>query len=289
MSLRIFYHQIRDFWNRYRRIPTALVGLIVVFSIVVLGLVGSGLSPHDPLEVAVGGPLRPPSLNFIMGTDDLGRDIFSGVLNGITISLAVGLAAAGTATAIGLLVGIVSGFYSGVDLVLMKIVEIFQVIPTFFLAIMISAIFGSSIINIIFIIAILSWPSIAKIARGEVLSLKEHEFVTAARSCGYSNINILFDEVLPNVLSSVVVAGTLAVSRAILIESTLSFFGFGDPMTMSLGYMLANANKLLRFAWWPAVFPGVVLSLIIWGLTMIGNGLNSTLNPRLHKKSIIIL
>lgn len=274
---------MRDFWHAYRRNIPAVVGLAIIVSVAVMALIGPSISPHNPSQVAVGPSLEPPSPAFPMGTDDLGRDIFSGVLSGIGVSLTVGLAATATSSIIGLMLGGIAGYYPKTDIVTVKIVEIFQVIPLFFLALVVVAVFGPSVPNVILVIGLLSWPPIAKIVRAEILLLRESDFVAAAKVCGYSNTRILFSEIHPNVLPPLIVASTLQIGVAMLTESTLSFFGFVDPRRMSLGYMIALANRLLTVAWWPAVFPGGILVALILSVNLIGNGLNEVFNPRLRQ------
>jgi len=185
---------------------------------------------------------------------------------------------------IGVAVGATAGFMGGkTDDVLMRITELFQVIPKFFLALMIAFYFGPSIWNIILVIGILSWPSTCRLVRGEFLSLKEQEFVQAARSIGARRKSIIFSEILPNATPPVIVNASLQVGSAILTETTLSFFGLGDPSWVSWGRMLFDAQRLLRVAWWVSFFPGVSIFLTVLGLNLTGDGMNDALNPRLRE------
>jgi peptide/nickel transport system permease protein len=225
----------------------------------------------------------PPSLAHFMGTDDLGRDVFSRFAYGARTSLMVGVLAAVTASIIGLTLGAVSGYCRGfVDIVLMRIAELFQVIPRFFLALLIIALFGSNILFIILTIGLLGWPEVARITRGEFLSLREREYVLAARAGGQKGQVIIFSEILPNAMPPLIVAMTMQVSSAILLEAGLSFLGLGDSANPSWGLMLNEAQQFLTRAWWMAVFPGLGILVVVAALNVFGDHLTDVLNPRLR-------
>jgi len=227
----------------------------------------------------------PPTANYPFGTDDLGRDIYSNVIYGARTSMMVGLLAAGISVLIGILVGAFSGYYGGkLDDLLMRSSEIFLVLPTFLLALIIVAIFGTNINNIIFAIAIVSWPRTARLLRAEFLTMKEREFVEAARVLGSKHIDIMLSEILPNAIFPVIVNASLEVATAILTEAGLSFLGAGDPNVPSWGLMLNNAQNYLRVAWWMAAFPGAMLFLTCLSLNLVGDGLNDYFNPRLKER-----
>lgn len=251
------------------------VGLGLSLALVVLGVFGGALAPTDPFRPA-GAPLQPPGGGHLFGTDDLGRDVLSGVLHGARISLLVGLVTALTATIIGTAVGATAGFYGGAtDDLLMRSTEFVQVIPRFFLAVLVAALFGPSIVVLVLLFGVTFWPGTARLVRSQVLSLREREYVVAARSLGLRDGRILARHILPNVLSVVLVSGALQVGAAILIEASLSFLGLGDRSVISWGYMLNNAQPFLRSAPWLSVFPGIALVLTVLGTNLLADGLHA--------------
>src|SRR5690606_15957936 len=204
---------------------------------------------------------------------------------GAQVSLLVGLVSTVVALTIGVTLGALAGFYGGlIDDALMRFTEFFQTIPNFALAIVLVAIFQPSTESVVLAIGIVSWPPVARLVRGEFLSLRSREFVQAARVVGQSNGRIIFGQILPNTLSPIIVMASLMVATAILLESSLSFLGLGDPNTMSWGYMIGAARTVIRQAWWLSVFPGVAILLTVLALNLVGEGLNDALNPRLARK-----
>jgi peptide/nickel transport system permease protein len=277
---------MRDFWKKYRRNQAAVFGLFVVLVFFTMAALSPWLAPFQPLSIGRDS-FRPPDSTYLLGTDDLGRDLLSGVLWGARVSLLVGLLAALTSTLIGLIVGSASGYYGGwADDLLMRLTEFFLVIPRFFLALIIVALFGSSIWNIIFVIGILSWPATARLVRAEFLSLREKEFVEGVRAIGAPDRRIILRHMLPNAGPPIVISGSLQIARAILMEAGLSFLGLGDPNQMSWGIMLYNAQRFLRHAWWTATFPGLAIFFIVMGFNLVGDGLNDALNPKQKGKEL---
>ncbi len=274
----------KDGWSRFVRNRLSVIGLFIVAVFLLCGLLAPLLSPYGPFEL-VGQRLKPPSASHWFGTDHLGRDVLSGVLHGTRTSLEVGFYSLLVSLAVGVLVGALSGFYGGlIDDVLMRITEVFQILPRFFLALVIVAMFGANLVGTIFVIGILSWPEIARLVRAEFLTLRERPFVMAARVYGARDSQIVFTEILPNALTAVVVAASLQVPSAVLLEASLSFIGAGDPAVMSWGRMLNTAQQFMRQAWWTAVFPGLAISTMAMGLALLADGINDFLNPRLRQK-----
>lgn len=275
---------LMNFWDSFKRNRGAVIGLMIILFFCLLGLAAPVIAPN-PSKVGVGPRFVPPSMEFPMGTDNLGRDMFQGVISGARISLIVGFAAAGTSMIIGVIVGSISGYMGGrVDTVLMRITEYFQIVPGFFLALIMVTLLGGSIWNVVIVIAVLSWPRGARLIRAQFLSLKEKEFIEAARAIGESSYYIIFGEILINALPPAIVNSSLEVGRAIIVEAGLSFIGLGDPNKVSWGYLLRNAQEFLRSAWWMAFFPGVCIFLLVTALNLVGDGLNDVLNPRLRER-----
>ncbi len=216
-----------------------------------------------------------------MGTDDLGRDVLSGVVYGTRTSLLLAVVVSLLTGAIGIIVGSLAAWQGRrTDDSLMRVTEFVQVVPRFFLAVIVIALFGPGLDRLILLLGLTSWPWIARVVRAEVLSLKQREFVEAARSLGAGHLRVLLREVFPNALPPVVVMVSLSAASVILIEAGLSFLGLGDPDVVSLGYLANNAQRFLRVAWWMAAFPGAAIALAVLGLNLLGDGLNEVLNPR---------
>jgi peptide/nickel transport system permease protein len=227
--------------------------------------------------------LEPPSGAHPLGTDDLGRDVLARMLHGARISLSVGFVAESIAIGIGLVIGLLAGYYGGkVDSLLMRFVDIMLCFPTFFLILAVIAFIGPSIWNIMFIIGVTGWMGVARLVRAETLSLKERDFVAAARAQGAGTARILFRHILPNTLAPVLVAATLGVAGAILVESGLSFLGIGvQPPTPSWGNILTAGKDNIEFAWWLSLFPGLAIFLTVLGYNLLGEGIRDAVDPRL--------
>src|SRR5258708_5724537 len=232
--------------------------------------------PNSPWRM-VQRPFLPPfALSSVpLGTDALGRDVFAGIIYGARVSLLVGLVSTLAALAVGIPLGAIAGYFGGrIDDALMRFTEFFQTIPSFALAIVLVAILQPSIYSIVESIAIVSWPPVARLVRGEVLSLRTREYVQAAIVAGQTNGWIIWHEILPNALSPVIVLASLMVATAILLESSLSFLGLGDPNLISWGYMVGAGRTVIRQAWWITVFPGLAILISVLGLNLVGEGLN---------------
>lgn len=269
---------------RFARNRGAVVGLAVLALVIAVALLADTLFPQSPWRM-VGRPLMPPDPGgFLMGTDTLGRDIASAVAHGARTSLMVGVSAMLATMLIGVPIGAVAGYLGGVfDDLLMRFTEFFQTIPAFALAIVIVAILEPSILSIIVAISLVSWPPVARLVRGEVLSLRSREYVQAAVVIGQTTPRIILTQVLPNVLAPIIVLGSLMVGTSILLESALSFLGLGDPNVMTWGYMIGAGRTRLVDAWWISFFPGIAIFLTVLALNLIGEGLNDLFNPRLSQ------
>lgn len=266
---------MRALLQRLLRSRVGALGLVLSAIVIATGLFGGAVAPADPF-LPTGGPLRPPGAGHLFGTDDLGRDVLSGVLHGARVSLLVGLVTAAMAAGVGTAVGAVAGFYGGaVDDVLMRVTEFVQVIPRFFLAVLVAALFGPSLVFLVVLFGLTFWPGTARLVRAQVLSLREREYVVAARALGLRDRRILARHLLPNVLALVLVTGALQVGAAILIEASLSFLGLGDRTVVSWGYMLNNAQPFLRTAPWLSVFPGLALVMTVLGTNLLADGLQT--------------
>jgi peptide/nickel transport system permease protein len=254
-----------------------MVGLALSLVLVGVAALAGRLAPHDPFR-SVGMPLTPPSLVHPMGTDDLGRDVLAGVIHGTRTSLVVTLAVTVLATLVGVTVGALSGFSAGaLDDGLMRLTEFVQVVPRFFLAVVVIALFGAGMDRLVLVLGLTSWPHLARVVRAETLTLRTRAFVEAARSLGAPEPRILLRHVLPGVLPAVVVIVSLNAAGVILVESSLAFIGLGDPHVMSWGYLANNAQRFLRVAWWMATFPGAAIALAVLGLNLLGDAVNDLL------------
>jgi peptide/nickel transport system permease protein len=276
---------MRRISNTLLRHPGGLIGFVILAIAIAVALFGPTLFPTSPWRM-VQRPFLPPFAvkGFPLGTDALGRDVFAGIIYGARVSLLVGLVSTLAALAVGIPVGAIAGYFGGrIGDALMRFTEFFQTVPSFALAIVLVAILQPSIVSIVLAIAIVSWPPVARIVRGEVLSLRTREYVQAAIVSGQSHGWIIWNEILPNALSPVIVLASLMVATAILLESSLSFLGLGDPNLMSWGYMVGAGRTVIRQAWWITLFPGIAILLSVLALNLIGEGLNDALNPRLNK------
>jgi peptide/nickel transport system permease protein len=278
-----FFYSV--FWQRFRCNRFAMAGGVIVAGLFILSFLAPYIAPYDPATIDAYHVLLPPSASHWMGTDELGRDVFTRVIYGARISLKVGFVAVGIAVAIGTVVGLVAGYYGRwVDSLLMRFVDIMLCFPTFFLILAVIALLEPSIWYIMLIIGITGWMGVARLVRAEVLSIKERDYITAARSIGASNARIIFRHILPNAAAPVFVAATLGVAGAILTESALSFLGIGvQPPTPSWGNILTSGKDYLEFAWWLSLFPGVAILVTVLAYNLLGEGIRDALDPRLHR------
>ena len=235
-------------------------------------------------DVSLATALRPPSAEHLLGTDEIGRDIASRIVHGSRVSLSVGFVAVSIYVLIGLLIGALAGYYGGVvDIIASRLIETMLTIPTFFLIVTVVAFLPQSIFNIMVVIGITNWPTVARLTRGEFLKTKSLDYVTAARALGASDFRTILRHVLPNSVAPVFVAATFGVASAILVESALSFLGFGvPPSTASWGSILSDARQLLPSGWWLAAFPGFAIFLTVTSYNLVGEGLRDAADPRLR-------
>jgi len=269
-------------WRQALRNPLALSGFIIIFGILLLAILAPFLAPYDPNAIDVKAILLGPSLQHPMGTDGLGRDVFSRMLFGARISLLVGIVAVGIATSIGIVLGAISGYYRGwVDVVIMRLVDVMLSIPTFFLILAVIAFLTPSIWNIMIVIGLTSWMGVTRLVRAEFLSLRGREFVVASETLGARDFRMIFIHMLPNSLTPIMVSFVLGVASAVLVESGLSFLGLGvQAPQASWGNILTDGKEYIQFAWWLSLFPGVAILLTVLGYNLLGEGLRDVLDPR---------
>ncbi|PTY79361.1 peptide ABC transporter permease [Heyndrickxia sporothermodurans] len=270
------------------RSKTGTTGFFIVFAVVFIAIFANILAPHNPAANNLGDMLKPPawldggSTTYLLGTDNLGRDILSRIIYGTRVSLLVGIFSVILAGIIGILVGIFAGYYGGViDNILMRIVDSFLAIPSILFILVVLAVFEPSIMVLIVVIGFTNWVTYARVVRGEVLSIKEREFVRASRSIGTKNATIMLKHIFPNIISSFIVISTLSVATTIILEASLSFLGLGiQPPTVSWGGMLTDGRNYLATNWWLATFPGIAITITALGIIFLGDWLRDVLDPR---------
>ncbi len=273
------------FWRQFRRNQLALAGGVVVIVLTLSALLAPVIAPYDPAAYDVKRILLPPSPAHWLGTDQIGRDVLSRMLYGARISMAVGFVSVGIAVVVGTLIGTVAAYYGGrVDELLMRFVDLMLNFPRLFLLLTLIALLRPSIWVIMAVIGLTGWMGLARLVRGEILSLKEREFVLSARSLGAPDPRIMFRHILPNALVPVLVSATLGVAGAILAESGLSFLGLGvQPPTPSWGNILIDGKANIEIAWWLSVFPGMAILVTVLAYNLLGEGLRDALDPRLRQ------
>lgn len=272
-------------WLIVLRKPGAMVGLLLLGSLLFLALFADMLYPGDPMQ-SVGAPLIAPGVDaaFPLGTDSLGRDVAAGIVHGARTSLAVGFSAAAIGLFVGLVMGAVSGYFGGwIEAAVLRVTELFQATPMFLFIVVVVALFQPSAAVIAAAIGFTTWESIARVVRAETRQLLRSDFVTAARTVGYGNWRIIVHEILPNVLPSVVVLTSFKVATAIFMESSLAFLGLGDPNAVSWGAMINEGRDFIRSAWYLTVTPGIAIVTTVLALNLLGDALNDALNPRLRR------
>jgi peptide/nickel transport system permease protein len=260
----------------------SMVGLFLILFMIAMALLAPLISPADPIDMTLDDQFQAPSRAHLLGTDDFGRDILSRIIYGSRLSLKVGLISVSISLVVGSLVGLVSGYFGGwIDIVIQRFIEVMLAFPELILALAIMAILGPSLRNAMIAIGIASIPVYTRVTRGQVLSLREKEYVEAARACGAGHTRLIFRHILPNTMSPLMVIATLGIAGAILTASGLSFIGLGaQPPSPEWGAMLASGREYLRHQWWIATFPGIFIALTVLGFNLFGDGLRDALDPR---------
>jgi len=279
--------QWAELWKNLKRNKMALFGLVILVIIVLLALFADQIANYDQVVIKqnLRMRLKPPSSAHWLGTDEFGRDIFARLVHGARVSLKVGILAVGIAIVIGGFLGAIAGYYGGkLDNVIMRVMDIFLAVPSILLAIAIVSALGPNLLNLMIAVSISSIPRYARIVRASVLSIRDQEFIEAARAIGASDARIIFRHIIPNSLAPVIVQGTLGVANAILSTAGLSFIGLGiQPPAPEWGSMLSGGRQYLRYAWWVTTFPGVSIMITILSLNLLGDGLRDALDPRLKQ------
>jgi len=278
-------HPFKEMARMFATNYAAVAGLVVLVIIVVVSMLGPFIYTVDPWEM-VWAPFSPPGAKgFLLGTDYLGRDLVAQIIHGGRATIAVGCAAALLSVLIGITFGALSGFYRGwVEELLMRITEFFQVLPTLLFSMVLVALFGASLQMITFAIGIVSWTGVARVTRAEFLKIRELEYVTASRSGGAKAPTLIFSVILPNALPPIVVQSALLVGFAILFEAGLSFLGLSDPDVMSWGAMMGNNRPYILQHAFTIMYPGLAIFITVLAISLVGDGLNDALNPKLRKR-----
>ncbi len=280
------------FFALLRRSPVGTLGFIIVILVVFLALFGAWVAPHDAQANNLRARYMPPGFVsetgvFTLGTDQLGRDVFSRIIVGSSVSVLVGVVSVIIAGTIGVLVGLVSGFFGGwIDNVLMRIADGLLSIPFIVLVVAISGVLSAGLGTLILILGLTGWVTYARVIRGEVLKAREMEYIVAAYAIGQSRFHIIFQHILPNVISSAIILAASQVGVAILAESSLSFLGLGvKPPTVTWGLMLADGRQVINSAWWMTTFPGIAITITVLGVTFLGDWLRDVLDPNVRGRN----
>jgi len=270
-------------WKRFISNRLALFGALTIVCLALVAISAPVIAPFPPNEQDVMHRLEPPSSRHPLGTDDLGRDLLSRMVYGTRVSLLVGFVAVGIAIVIGSFLGLLSGYFGGwLDALIMRFVDIMLCFPTFFLILMVIAFLEPSIWNVMAVIGLTGWPGLTRLVRGECLSVREREYIQAARALGLANLRVMLVHLLPNVTAPIIVTATLGIGGAILTESALSFLGLGvQPPTPSWGNILTAGKDYITLAWWLSLFPGLAILVTVLAYNLLGEGLRDVLDPRM--------
>ena len=277
---------VRLFLHAFFRRWTTLLGVALLLAVVGMALSAPLLFPEDPWSM-VTTPLQWPGENpdYPLGSDALGRDVAAGIFHGARVSLLIGLAATAAAASVGVTVGALAGYHGGgPDDVLMRVTEAFQTIPPFIFTIVVVTLLAPSVRTVVLAIALVSWPTVARLVRAEFLALRDRDFVQSCHAIGMGDLRIITTQILPNTLAPVIVTTSIGVATAILTESSLAFLGLGDPNVMSWGTIIASGREMLRTNWFLTAIPGLAILITVLALNLIGEGLTDALNPRLRNR-----
>lgn len=274
---------LKFIWQQFSKNKMAVAALFVVLLLFVIAGLAPFLASHSPTAYDLDSVLLPPSPGHLLGTDEEGRDVFTRMIYGTRISLSVGFVSVALYVLIGIILGALAGYFGGwVDVVISRAIEIMICFPTFFLILAVLAFIGPSLYNIMAVIGLTSWPGIARLVRGEFLKLRRQDFVLAGKTVGAGPMRIIFRHILPNSLAPVLVSATFGVASSILVESSLSFLGFGvQPPTPSWGEILSQSRDFMDIAWWLALFPGIAIFITITAYNLVGEGLRDAIDPRM--------
>lgn len=278
-------HPGMEAMRMFLRNPAAIVGMAMLLIVLVVAIAGPWIYPADPFEIRT-APLTPPfSEDAWLGSDYLGRDVLTALIYGGRATLLVGAVAALLSVLIGITLGALAGYYGGkVDAALMKLTEFFQVLPALLFAMVVVTLFSPTLVTVTLAIGIVSWTGTARLTRAEFMKYRSLEFVRAERAIGASDARIIWKVILPNALPPLVVSATLAIGAAILFEAGLSFLGLGDPNQMSWGLMIGSSRQYVLSCWWAVAFPGAAIFITVLAVSLIGDGLNDALNPKLRER-----
>jgi peptide/nickel transport system permease protein len=273
------------FYKQMKKNKMAMIGGYIILFYLLVAIFGPLIAPYDPLEIDLMNKLQPPSFEHLMGTDDKGRDVLSRIIYGSQLSLTVGVVSVAIGAFVGIILGLVSGYYGKmVDTVIMRFIDVLLAFPGILLALAIISALGPDLINVMIAVGVFSIPTFARIVRGSTLSTKKMEYIDAIRALGATDFKIIFVHILPNILSPIIVQGTLRLATAILTAAGLSFLGMGaQPPSPEWGAMLSSGRNFLWNAPHMATFPGLAIALIVMGLNLFGDGLRDALDPRMKK------
>jgi peptide/nickel transport system permease protein len=271
--------------HNFSRNPMALTGALLLLAVGLTALAAPTVFPSDPLRIVAPALIEPfTNGRYPLGTDGMGRDMLAMIVHGAGTTLAIGISAAVTALLIGVTIGAVAGYYGGwIGNLFGRLIELFQTIPGIVFILALVSLFGANMVFIVLIIGLVSWESIARLTRAEVMAWKKRDFILACRATGMTDLAIIFGEILPNALAPVIAVSTLSIAGAILAESGLSFLGLGDPNISTWGRLVGDGRNMITSAWYISAIPGVAIVITVFALSLVSDGLGEVLNPRLRR------